>query len=105
MEHIYKKIDNIDEKVKEANMPYMQWKVLFLVGENANAEEISSLIEEDVSDVEEILISLESKALIEKVDETKSDADAEKQAEDTTISSIGDELLMEEEMGVEMFHL
>ena len=100
MEHIYKKIDNIDEKVKEANMPYMQWKVLFLVGENANAEEISSLIEEDVSDVEEILISLESKALIEKVDETKSDADAEKQAEDTTVSSIGDELLMEEEIMV-----
>jgi CheY-like chemotaxis protein len=100
VEHIYKKIDNIDEKVKEANMPYMQWKVLFLVGENANAEEISSLIEEDVSDVEEILISLESKALIEKVDETKSDANAEKQAEDTTISSIGDELLMEEEIMV-----
>jgi len=97
VEHIYKKIDNIDEKVKEANMPYMQWKVLFLVGENANAEEISSLIEEDLSNVQEILTSLESKALIEKVDETKSDSEAEKQQEDTTFSSIGDELLVEEE--------
>jgi len=95
VEHIYKKVDNIDEKVKEANMPYMQWKVLFLVGDNSNAEEISSLIEEDLSEVQEILTSLESKALIEKVDELKSED--EKQLEDPTSSSIGDELLVEEE--------
>lgn len=95
MEHIYKRVDNIDEKVKEANMPYLQWKVLFLVGDNSNAEEISSLIEEDLSEVQEILTSLESKALIKKVDESKSED--EKQPEDATLSSIGDELLVEEE--------
>jgi CheY-like chemotaxis protein len=97
VEQFYKKVDNIDDKVKEANMPYMQWKVLFLVGENTNAEDISSMLEEDLSAIEEILASLESKALIEKADETKSEAEAEVQPEDAATASIGDELLMEEE--------
>ncbi len=97
MEQFYKKVDNIDDKVKEANMPYMQWKVLFLVGENTSAEEISSLLGEDISPVEEILASLESKALIEKAEEAKAEAEAEKQPEDVTTPLIGDELLMEEE--------
>ncbi|MCK4559470.1 MAG: response regulator [Calditrichia bacterium] len=97
MEQFYKKVDNIDDKVKEANMPYMQWKVLFLVGENTSAEEISSLLGEDISAVEEILASLESKALIEKAEEAKAEAEAEKQPEDVTTPLIGDELLMEEE--------
>ncbi len=97
MEQFYKKVDNIDDKVKEANMPYMQWKVLFLVGENTSADEISSLLGEDLSAVEEIFASLESKVLIEKAEEAKAEAEAEKQPEDVTAPSIGDELLMEEE--------
>ncbi len=97
MDQFYKKVDNIDDKVKDANMPYMQWKVLFLVGENTSAEEISSLLGEDLSAVEEILASLESKALIENAEEAKAGAEAEKQPEDVTVPSIGDELLMEEE--------
>jgi CheY-like chemotaxis protein len=97
VEQFYKKVDNIDDKVKEANMPYMQWKVLFLVGENTNAEEISSLLEEDLSTVQEILTSLNSKALIEKIDETKTEAKIEEQSEEEASPSIGDELLEEEE--------
>jgi CheY-like chemotaxis protein len=97
VDQFYKKVDNIDDKVKDANMPYMQWKVLFLVGENTNAEEISSLLGEDLSAVEEILASLESKALIENAEEAKAVAETEKQPEDVTVPSIGDELLMEEE--------
>ena len=97
MEEFYKIIDNIDEKVKEANMPYMQWKVLFLVGEHSNAEEISSFLEEDLTTVQEILNSLESKALIEKVEETKEVDVEEKEAEEEPSLSIGDELLVDEE--------
>jgi CheY-like chemotaxis protein len=97
VEQFYKKVDNIDDKVKEANMPYMQWKVLFLVGDNTNAEEISSLLEEDVSAVEDILASLESKSLVEKIEEAKSEVKAEQLSEDIAPASIGDELLMEEE--------
>ncbi len=97
MDQFYKKVDNIDDKVKDANMPYMQWKVLFLVGENTSAEDISSLLGEDLSAVEEILASLESKAIIENAEEAKAGAETEKQPEDVTVPSIGDELLMEEE--------
>jgi len=96
VEQFYKKVDNIDDKVKEANMPYMQWKVLFLVGKNTDAEEISSLLKEDLSTVEEILASLESKALVEKIEDVKTESEVEKQPEDD-VSSIGDELLIEEE--------
>jgi len=97
VEQFYKKVDKLDEKVKEANMPYMQWKVLFLVGDNTTAEEISSRLEEDESTVQEILTSLESKNLIEVVEDIQTDTAMEKQPEDTTLSSIGDELLVEEE--------
>jgi DNA-binding MarR family transcriptional regulator len=97
VEQFYKKVDGIDDKVKEASMPYMQWKVLFLVGENTSTEEISSLLKEDVSAVEEILASLESKSLIEKIDDEKADAEAEKLEQEEAVPSIGDELLMEEE--------
>ena len=97
VEQFYKKVDNIDEKVKDASMPYMQWKVLFLVGENTNAEEISSLLKEDLSSVEEILASLESKSLVEKVEESKADVEVESIPEEEAGTSIGDELLMEEE--------
>jgi len=97
VDQFYKKVDNIDDKVKDANMPYMQWKVLFLVGENTSAEDISSLLGEDLSAVEEILTSLESKALIENAEEAKAGAETEKQPETVTVPSIGDELLMEEE--------
>ena len=97
MEQYYKKVDNIDDRVKEASMPYMQWKVLFLVGENTNAEEISSLLKEDKSSVEEILASLESKALIEKVEEVKAETSVDDQPQEETAPSIGDELLIEEE--------
>jgi CheY-like chemotaxis protein len=97
VEQFYKKVDNIDDKVKEASMPYMQWKVLFLVGEETNAEEISSLLKEDKSSVEDILASLESKSLIEKVEEVKAETTVDEQPQEETAPSIGDELLMEEE--------
>jgi CheY-like chemotaxis protein len=97
VEQFYKIVDGIDDKVKEASMPYMQWKVLFLVGENTNTEEISSLLKEDKSAVEQILASLESKSLIEKIEDEKADAEAEKPVQDEAVPSIGDELLMEEE--------
>ena len=97
MEQFYKKVDNLDDKVKEASMPYMQWKVLFLVGENTNAEDISSLLKEDKSLVVDILASLESKSLIEKVEEVKAETEVEEPPQEEAAPSIGDELLMEEE--------
>jgi CheY-like chemotaxis protein len=100
VEQFYKKVDGIDDKVKEASMPYMQWKVLFLVGENTNTEEISSLLKEDASEVEVILASLESKSLIEKIEDEKADAKAEKPVQEEAVPSIGDELLMEEEQAI-----
>ena len=97
MEQIYQKVDNIDELAKEASLPYLGWKVLFLVDKNTDAKEISSLIGEDKPSVSEILQSLESKGLIEKVEKVEEVTAAEDKAKEPEAPSLGDELLVEDD--------
>lgn len=97
MEQIYQKVDKIDELAKEASLPYLGWKVLFLVDKNTDAKEISSLIGEDISSVSEILQSLESKGLIEKVEKVEEKAATVDKVAEPEAASIGDELLIEDE--------
>jgi len=101
VEQIYKRAEDIDEKVKDARLPYQEWKVLFLLGEKSEATEISSLLSEDSSSVSNIFESLESKGLIEKVSDDQELADAEVATDESPVSSLGDELLMVEDEIVE----
>lgn len=93
---MYKRVDDINDKVKEASLPYLEWKVLFLVGEGTGAEEISSLLGEESKPVDEILGSLESKGYIEKF-EMKKEAEPVEEIIEEESTAFGDELLVDED--------
>jgi len=97
VEQIYKRVENIDDKVKDARLPYQEWKVLFLLGEQSDVAEISSLLSDDTSSVSNIFESLESKGLIEKVASDEGPDEASATIEEPSVPSLGDELLMEED--------
>ncbi len=97
MEQIYKRVEDIDEKVKDARLPYQEWKVLFLLGEQSDVAEVSSLISDDSSSVSDIFESLESKGLVEKVTDDEEQDEAAATIVESPAPALGDELLMEED--------
>ncbi len=97
MKDTYKRVDDINEKVKTVSLSYEEWKVLFLVGEKSDNEEISALLNQEPSSVADVLASLESKGLIEKAEAVETIDKAEKEVDDAPQPSIGDELLVEDE--------
>jgi CheY-like chemotaxis protein len=97
VEQLYKRVENIDDKVKKASLPYLQWKVLFLIGEHSDAAEISSLLSEDISKIKNALASLESDGFIEKVSKVKETAKVDAINTQVAASGIADQLLVEEE--------
>ena len=89
MDKIYKRQDNIDEKIHSVKLPYIAWKVLFLVNGELLEEEIASLLEEDAALIRETLEKLETEGLVlaveaagaeEKVKEKKVTAKPEPKA-------------------------
>ena len=101
MKDTYKRVDDINEKVKTVSLPYEDWKVLFLVGEKSDNEEISALLNQEPSSVADALTSLESKGLIEKAEAVETIDQAEKEVDEAPQPSIGDELLVEDEKTVQ----
>jgi CheY-like chemotaxis protein len=61
----YKKADNLDDKIKEMQLPYFQWKVLFMVSEDVTVDEMSTTLDEKKEDIEAALEALHSSGLIE----------------------------------------
>jgi CheY-like chemotaxis protein len=98
VKQLYKRVENIDEKVKNASLPYLQWKILFLIGEHSDATEISSLLGEDVSKINDLLASLESDGFIEIVQAVKEESTAGEKKEKAEEPGLGDELLIEENL-------
>ncbi|TFG94476.1 MAG: hypothetical protein E4H13_14825, partial [Calditrichales bacterium] len=76
MGQIYKRVDDINEKVKNASLPYLEWKVLFLVGEATEEKEIAEWLPKDITELPDILSSLESKGLIEQAASEKKEKKA-----------------------------
>jgi len=66
VEQKYKRIENLDEKIKNISLPYMDWKVLFMVTEDSSVADIVDFLKEESDVVKSSLDSLEGKELIEK---------------------------------------
>jgi len=67
VEQKYKRTEDLDQKIKKLSMPYLEWKVLFLVAEATSAGEITDYITEKKGLIEKTLTALEEKGLIETV--------------------------------------
>ena len=65
MEQKYKRVENLDTKIKDISLPYVEWKVLFLTAEDTSQDELGELIKENSEEISAALKSLEGKGLIE----------------------------------------
>lgn len=59
MKNLYNRVENLNEIIQSVKLPYLAWKILFLVNKKADSKEISGLLEteeETVSDSIQLLI-------------------------------------------------
>ena len=63
----YKKAEDLDDKIKKLQLPYFQWKVLFVVSEGVTVDEMSTTLDEKKENIEAALEALSSHGLIESV--------------------------------------
>jgi len=76
----YKRADNIDELIHSVKLPYLAWKVLFLIDEQMETTKISEILEESEQSVADALVLLENEKLIgakdiEEIAEPKKEAE------------------------------
>jgi CheY-like chemotaxis protein len=45
VENLYNRVENLDELIRSVKLPYLAWKVLFLVNKNATSQGIADLLE------------------------------------------------------------
>jgi len=85
VEKTYKRVENIDEKIKSVKLPYNVWKVLFLVDENVSPPEIINLLEKEPQVVEDALDRLTSEKLIELIQQEEETSEVKSEETDTEI--------------------
>lgn len=59
MKNLYNRVENLNEIIQSVKLPYLAWKILFLVNKKADSKEIAGLLEteeETVSDSIQLLI-------------------------------------------------
>ena len=69
MEQKYKRIEHLDQKIKNISLPYLEWKALFLVADGTSVADIAEYVPEDEKVLEDILNSLLEKELVQVVSE------------------------------------
>jgi len=115
VENLYNRVDNLDDLIGSVKLPYMAWKVLFLVDKKADSNKIAGLLDTEESGVLSSLDLLAQNGLIaadetavkkeskeeEKVKdpepEAKEELLEEKESEETSASDIIEESIVEEE--------
>jgi len=55
VEKSYKRNENIDEKIQSVKLPYLSWKVLFLVDEALESKQIAEMLETDMGEIDTAL--------------------------------------------------
>jgi len=63
----YQKVEKLDELLKDLKLPYLEWKVLFLISDETSVNDIESLIEDKPDKINEAINSLADKKLINQI--------------------------------------
>lgn len=71
MESYYKRTDDIDQKIHSVKLPYLAWKVLFLIDDKQSVANLKDLLSEEEATLQEALNILSSQGLITEVEEAK----------------------------------
>ncbi len=96
MEQKFKRIEDLDQKIKNISLPYLEWKVLFLIGDDVSAMEVVDIVKEESDVVQRAIESLEQKELIEK-----SSSEAPEVVEEKPVTEAIEEIDLKEEEVVE----
>lgn len=51
MENLYNRVENLDEQIRSVKLPYMAWKVLFLIDTDSESKKIASILEANIGEV------------------------------------------------------
>ena len=96
----YRRVTDIDEKIKNVSLPYFHWKVLFLVLEETGIDELVKTLNSDDKTVQDALDSLEQNGILEDTDSSEEipvEAEEEIQAEVEPIEEVTEEPVEEQE--------
>lgn len=90
MENLYNRIENLDEAIRSVKLPYMAWKVLFLVDKDTPISSITEILDANEDDVKSSIDVLKENGLItvaesNEILETEKENIAEDKEEETTI--------------------
>ncbi len=99
MDKQYNRVDNLDELIRSVKLPYLAWKVLFMVNKNTRIEEVGKVLEADDDAVNAAVSKLVEKGLILPADEEDKEEAETAPAEDEgeTIAEEPQEEAVEEE--------
>ncbi len=67
MDNLYSRSENIDELIRSVKLPYVAWKVLFLVTQNTRVSQIADILQSEAAEVEGALSLLEDTGLVSSV--------------------------------------
>lgn len=95
VENQYRRVTDIDEKIKNISLPYFHWKVLFLVLEETNIDELVKTLNSDEKTVQEALDSLEQNGVLEAAEAATETSDV---TPDEVIEESKEEVELIEEM-------
>lgn len=85
MDKFYKRTNDIDQKIHSVKLPYLAWKVLFLIDDKQSVANLKDLLNEEKATLQEALNILVSQGLIteaEKAEEPEAEEKAEKEFEE-----------------------
>ena len=101
MEQRYTRISGLDDKIKSISMPYLDWKVLFIIGENTVIGDIVDLVDEDQNAIQSALDGLLEKGLIEVTESAMDEPDQADEKVTGLEEDVTAEVETEEEAAVE----
>jgi CheY-like chemotaxis protein len=90
VEQIYRRVDDLDEKIKEITLPYLSWKILFLIGKETSVDDLEKQLNKERSEIEKALALLVERGIVE------STAPSEEKAPETEVT--GEPEVEEEEV-------
>ena len=107
MEQLYRRVDDLDEKIKEITLPYLSWKILFLISEETDIAELKKQLKKDKKEIEDALALLSERGLVmtggqeetgeESPEPAQADVESQAVAVEEESADTGEEELSQEE--------
>ncbi len=84
MEKYFIRSEDLEQKIHSVKLPYLAWKVLFLLGEKQNISSLSELLGEESSSLEQAIEILQKEGLVSPLPEKEEAAMPEESLTETT---------------------